>query len=106
MAVINMTVMQFKPGRWEDGVATIKTGNELIKKHGGENVATMVTMMGGPATGTVSTLWTASDYDSYGKIFNAIMNDPEVQALIASSMGADGATVSFHTYVSQTIPDV
>ena len=106
MAVINMTVLQFKPGRWEEGVASIKAGNELIRKHGGENVSAMVTMMAGPATGTVSTLWTTEDYASYGKIFNAVMNDPETQALIASSMGPDGATVSFHTYVSQTIPDV
>jgi hypothetical protein len=106
MTVIAITVLELKPGRWEDAQGVIKTGNALIKKHGGENVTTMVGMLAGPASGSVSTLWTTTDWESFGKAFNALMADPELTALMTDSMGPDGPTVGFDTYVNQTIPDL
>jgi hypothetical protein len=97
MAVIAITALDLKPGRWDDAQGVIKTGNGLIKKHGGENVTTMVAMLAGPASGRVSTLWTTPDWESFGKVFNALMAD---------SMGPDGPSVSFDTYVNQAIPDL
>jgi hypothetical protein len=106
MAIVCQTAMDIKPGRWDDAQKSLKAGNELQRKHGAENVTTMVTMLAGPNTGTVTTLWSAPDWESFGKVFNAIMADPEILALMASSTAADGPTSGWSTYVSQTIPDM
>ena len=105
MIVVQVANM-LKPGRWEEAMGVIKTGNDLVKKHGGENVATMVSMAAGPASGRVSTIWTAADWAAYGKVMNGLMADPELNELMATSMGPDGPTLGFETYVSQTIPDL
>jgi hypothetical protein len=107
MTVIAITMLQLKPGvRWQDAQATIKTGNDLIRKHGGENVTTMAAMLAGEMSGNVGTLWTAPDWARFGEVFNAIMNDSEIQALMESSTGPDGPTLGWSTYVNQTIPDL
>jgi hypothetical protein len=107
MAIVSLTAIQLKPGaRWEDAQKSIKAGNDLVRKHGGENVTAMVTMLAGEATGTVTTLWTASNWSVFGMVQNALMADPEVQALMAESTGPNGSTLGWSTYVSQTIPDM
>ena len=80
----------------------MKAGNDLVKKHGGENVTTMVTMIAGENTGTVTTLWTALDWAKFGEVQNAVMGDAAVQALMVT--GAQ--TSRWSTYVSQTIDDM
>jgi hypothetical protein len=103
MAIISLTAVHPQPGAsWEEIQKNIKAGNDLIRKHGGENVATMVTMLAGEATGTVTSIWTAPDWARFGGVQNAVMADPEVQALMATG----GKTASWSTYVSQTIPDM
>ena len=59
-----------------------------------------------PASGRVTTIWTAADWAAYGKVMNGLMADPELNELMATSMGPDGPTLGFETYVSQTIPDL
>ena len=103
MTIISLTAIHPQPGTsWEEIQKNVKAGNDLTKKHGGENVTTMVTMLAGENTGTVTTLWTASDWEKFGQVQNALMADPETQALMATG----GQTASWSTYVSQTIPDM
>jgi hypothetical protein len=104
MTVISLTALHLKPGaNWEDAQKSIKKGNDLVRKHGGENVTTMVTMAGGDATGTLTLLYTTADWTLYGHLQDALMADPEMQALMADP---NSPTSGWSTYVSQTIPDM
>jgi hypothetical protein len=104
MAVITITALHLKPGaKWEDVQKSIKKGNDLARKHGAENVTTMVGMAAGEATGTVTLLSTAADWTKYGQVQDAILADPEMQALMTDPNRPAGR---WSTYVSQTIPDM
>jgi len=104
MAVVSLTALHLKPGiSWDDAQNSLKKGNDLVRKHGGENVTAMVTMAAGPATGTVTLLYTTADWASYGKLQDALMADPEIQALMADP---NSPTAGWDTCVSQTIPDM
>ena len=49
MTVVSLTALHLKPGiNWDDAQKTLKQGNDLVRKHGGENVTAMVTMAAGP----------------------------------------------------------
>jgi hypothetical protein len=103
MTVIAMTALHQKPGAtWEDLQKAIKKGNEVVRKHGGENVTTMVAMAAGEGTGTVTTLYSAADWSKFGQVQDAIMADPELQALMADP----NSPATWSTYVFQTIPDM
>jgi hypothetical protein len=104
MAIITLTAIHPKPGSsWEDLQKQLKKGNERVRKLGGENVTTMVSMAAGPNTGTISLLSTSADWTSYGKLQDALMADPELQAMMADPKSP---VASWSTYVSQTIPDM
>jgi hypothetical protein len=104
MTVVSFTAIHPKPGaKWEDLQKTLKRGNDLARKHGAENVTTLVSMVAGTATGTVTLLSSSADWTSYGKIQDAIMADPEMQALMADP---NSPVASWDTYLSQTIPDM
>ena len=66
--------------KWEDLQKHLKKGCDLARKHGAENVTTLVTMAAGPATGTVTVLSSTADWKSYGKVQEAMMTDPEMLA--------------------------
>ena len=104
MTVVVLTAIHPKPGvKWEDFQKHLKKGCDLARKHGAENVTTMVNMAGGTATGTLSILSTSADWTSYGKNQDAVMADPEMQALMADP---NSPIARWDTYVSQTIPDM
>jgi hypothetical protein len=93
-----------KPGAsWEDIQKHLKNGADLARKHGAENVTTMVGLAAGTETGTLTMLATAADWASYGKFQDAALADPEMQAL----MGDPSSPVAkWDTYIFQTIPDL
>ena len=104
MPVVSLTAIHLKPGvSWEEAQKSIKKGNDLVRKHGGENVTAMVGMAAGPATGIVSLVYTAEDWTKYGQVQDSLMGDPEMQALMADPKGP---TTTWDTYVMQTIPDL
>ena len=104
MTVVSLTAIHAKPGAsWEHIQQAIKKGNDLVRKHGGENVTALVGMAAGPVTATVSVLSTTADWTSYGKVQDALMADPEMQALMADP---NSPVATWDTYVLQTIPDM
>jgi hypothetical protein len=104
MTVVSLTAVHAKPGAtWEDIQKHLKKGNDLVRKHGAENVTALVGMAAGPATGTLTILATSADWASYGKFQDAVWADPEMQALVADPKGP---VASWDTYVLQTIPDM
>jgi hypothetical protein len=104
MTIVTITALHPKPGAtWEDIQKQLKKGCDLARKYGAENVTTMVNLAGGPATGTLSVLSTSADWASYGKQQDAVMADPEMQALMADP---NSPIAKWDTYVSQTLPDM
>jgi hypothetical protein len=104
MTIVSFTAIHPKPGaKWEDLQKHIKRGSDLARKHGAENVTTLVSMAGGTATGTLTLLSSSADWTSYGKLQDAIMGDPEMQALMADP---NSPVARWDTYLSQTIPDM
>jgi hypothetical protein len=101
MTIVSLTAIQPKAGAdWTAIQKQISAGNEIAKRHGAENVTVMATMAGGPATGGVTILTTASDWTAYGRTQDAMWADPEMQALTANP---DSPIATWHTYVSQTL---
>jgi hypothetical protein len=104
MTIVSLTAIHPKVGAtWEAIQTQLKTGNDLVRKHGGENVTTLGVMAGGPNTGTVTLLYTAADWASYGKLQDTLMADPELQALMTDP---NSPVAGWDTYLSQTIPDL
>ena len=103
MTVVQLTTIHPNPGvKWEELHKQIKEGCDLARKHGAENVTVLVTMIGGPATNTIGVLSTAEDWERYGKIQHALLDDPQMQAVLQEG----GQIATWESYVSQTIPDM
>ena len=103
MAIVQATTIHPNPGvSWDDVQKQLKKGCDLARKHGAENVTVLVTMIGGPATNTIGVLSTAEDWTRYGKVQQALLDDPKMQAVLQEA----GEIATWETYVSQTIPDI
>jgi hypothetical protein len=103
MTVVSLVTIHPNPGvSWDEVQKQLKVANDLARKHGAENVTTLVTMIGGDATNTIGILSTAEDWAKFGQIQQALLNDPEMQAALVA--GSQLAT--WQTYVSTTIPDL
>ena len=103
MTIVSLVTIHPNPGvQWDDLQKQLKKANDLARKHGAENVTTLATMIGGDATNTIGVLSSAEDWTRFGQIQQALMNDPEMQAL----MVAASQIANWRTYVSQTIPDM
>ena len=103
MAIVQVSTIHPRPGvEWGDVQKQLKKACDLARKHGAENVTVLVTMIGGPATNTIVVLSSAEDWAKYGKVQQAFLNDPKVQAVLQEG----GQIATWETYVSQTIPDI
>jgi hypothetical protein len=84
MTIVSLVTIHPNPGvAWDDVQKQLKKANELARKHGAENVTTLVTMVGGDATNTIGILSTAEDWARFGQIQQAMMSDPEMTAVAA-----------------------
>jgi sugar phosphate isomerase/epimerase len=103
MTIISMVTIHPNPGvQWDELQKQLKKACDLARKHGAENVTVLAITVGGPQTNTIGVLSTAEDWAKYGQIQQAMMSDPETQAV----MLAGGQLATWETYVSQTIPDI
>lgn len=103
MAIVSLVTVHPNPGvGWDDVQKQLKKACDLSRKHGAENVTVLVTMLGGDATNTIGVLSSSEDWAKFGKVQEAMMTDPEMQALLVES----SQIASWQTYVSQTIPDI
>jgi hypothetical protein len=100
MTIVSMTLIRPQSGEvWGEVQKHIKNACEIVRKHGGENVTVLATVIGGPATNTFGVLSTAEDWTKFGQVEQAVMNDPEMQGLMLDA----GKVATWETYVSQTL---
>jgi hypothetical protein len=103
MTIVSLITLHPNPGvKWDDFQKQLKKGCDLARKHGAENVTVLATTIGGPATNTIGVLSTTEDWTKFGKVQQALMNDPKTQEFLVEA----GQIATWETYVSQTIPDM
>jgi hypothetical protein len=104
MTIVQLIAIHPKPGAsWEDLQKHLKKGADVTRKHGAENVTVLAGIAAGTETGTLSMLSTNADWTSYGTSLDALMADPEAQALMTDP---NSPVARWDTYVLQTIPDL
>ena len=103
MTIVSLVTIHPNPGvAWDDVQKQLKTACDIARKHGSENVTVLATMIGGAATNTIGLLSSVEDWAKFGKVQQAMMNDPAMQAAMLEA----GKIATWETYVSQTIPDM
>src|SRR6201999_194556 len=66
MTIVSLVTIHPNPGvSWDEVQKQLKIANDLARKHGAENVTTLVTMIGGDATNTIGVLSTAEDWAKF-----------------------------------------
>jgi hypothetical protein len=78
MTIVATTIVHPNPGvAWGE---QLKRASELASKHGAENVAVLVTIVGGQGTNAIGLLTTAQDWATYGKIQQSRLVNAKVWA--------------------------
>jgi hypothetical protein len=77
----------------------LKKSMEIVKKHGGENVTLLVTVIGGQRTNALTMLSTAENWTKFGKIQEAVYGDPKMQELMVEG----GKIATWEIYTAQTL---
>ena len=83
MAVMSVTVLTVKPGRYEDFLKEQEKSDALLKKAGAKNLRLVAALSAGEASGSVVAAFEADDWTAYGKVVDAffasggdaVMND-------------------------------
>jgi hypothetical protein len=101
MTIISIVTVQPKPNAAPDEVLKLLAkAADLARKAGAENVTGVTATIGGPVTGTTGLMSTTSDWTRYGQVLDALMADPELQAMLADP---NSPIASREVYAMQTI---
>jgi len=84
---------------WDELQKQLKKSIEIVKKHGGENVTLLVTLIGGQQTNALTMLVTAENWTRFGQIQEAVYGDPKMQALMRET----GKIATWEVYTAQTL---
>jgi hypothetical protein len=100
MTIVNAVAIRPRSGEvWEELQKQLKKAIAIVKKHGGENVTLLVTVIGGQQTNALTMLVTAENWTKFGQIQEAVYGDPEMQALMVES----GKIATWEIYTAQTL---
>ncbi len=103
MTVVGFTRITPKVGvNWDDFQKDLRKGMAIVRRHGGENVTLLSTIIGGDGVGTMGVLVTTETFEAYGKLQDAFWVDPEVTALLA---GPDSKVEHMETTVAVAVPE-
>jgi hypothetical protein len=84
---------------WDELQKQLKKSSEIIKKHGGENVTLLVTLIGGQQTNALTMLITSENWTKFGQVQEAVYGDPKMQELLRES----GKIATWEIYTAQTL---
>ena len=100
MTIVNAVAIHPRSGEvWDDLQKQLKKAIEIVKKHGGENVTLLVTVIGGQQTNALTMLVTAENWTKFGQIQEAVYGDPKMQALMQET----GKIATWEIYTAQTL---
>ena len=100
MTIVNAVAIHPRSGEvWDELQKQLKKAIEIVKKHGGENVTLLVTVIGGQQTNALTMLVTAENWTKFGQIQEAVYGDPKMQALMRET----GKIATWEIYTAQTL---
>jgi hypothetical protein len=100
MTSVNAVAIRPRSGEvWDELQKQLKKAIQIVKKHGGENVTLLVTVIGGQQTNALTLLVTAENWTKFGQIQEAVYGDPKMQALMVES----GKIATWEIYTAQTL---
>jgi hypothetical protein len=100
MTIVNAVRINPRSGEvWDQLQKQLKTAIQIVKKHGGENVTLLVTVIGGQQTNALTMLVTAENWTKFGQIQEKVYGDPKMQALLAET----GKIATWEIYTAQTL---
>jgi len=100
MTIVNAVAIHPRSGEvWEELQKQLKKAIQIVKKHGGENVTLLVTVIGGQQTNALTMLVTAENWTKFGQIQEAVYGDPKMQALLVET----GKIATWEIYTAQTL---
>jgi hypothetical protein len=103
MAVVQVTTLTVKPDRYQEYVDQVaRKAKAIIEKSGGKNVRLLAGLVAGEATGTMAFTVEADDFSSYGAIWDRLLADPELVALM--STGSASPTAAYQTSLWVDVP--
>jgi hypothetical protein len=100
MTIVTAVAIHPRSGEvWDELQKQLKKGIEIVKKHGGENVTLLATVIGGQQTNALTMLVTAENWTRFGQVQEAVYGDPEMQALLVET----GKIATWEIYAAQTL---
>jgi hypothetical protein len=100
MTIVNAVAIHPRSGEvWDELQKQLRKSIEIVKKHGGENVTLLVTVIGGQQTNSLTMLVTAENWTRFGQIQEAVYGDPKMQALMRET----GKITTWEIYTAQTL---
>jgi hypothetical protein len=104
MAVMNVTVIQVKPGRFEDYLALTKRSDALLTECGAKNVRLITALAAGEASGSMVSTWEADDFTEFGKVTDAFFAKGGVD-IMTETGGADSPILSWQNSTFVDVPN-
>jgi hypothetical protein len=100
--VVQTTILQVKPDRWEDLLNNARTAKPILEGYGAKNFRELVALMGGQWTGTVVTTFEFDDFAAQGAYNDKILADPEIVKLMRT--GPDSPHSGFQSSLFVDVP--
>jgi hypothetical protein len=104
MAVMSVTVLRLKPGRYDDFLKFHTQVEELWAKAGAQNQRLIAAGAAGEATGSIVATWEAEDYEKYGQVLHAFFNSGGAADLGREGRGPDSPIADFQVSTYIDIP--
>jgi hypothetical protein len=103
MAVMSVTIVTVKPGRFEDYLAMAKRSEGLLTDCGAKNVRLIVGLAAGEASGSMVTTWEADTFTEYGKVTDAFFEKGGTE-IMNENGSADSPIVSWQSSTYVDVP--
>ncbi len=104
MAVLSTTVIDVKPGRWNDFLKLMGTTHRVLDEAGAKNFRLISAIAAGPSSGTIVLIWEADDWEDYGRVSQRFFSDPAGVDLLTRSTTPEGPTESWQNSVYVDVP--
>src|SRR5690349_14608889 len=103
MAVMSVTILQVKPGRYDDYLAVTARADKMLEKAGAKNIRLIVGLTAGEASGSMVPTWEADDFTSHGKVTDAFFANGGAE-LLAELGGADSPILGWQSSTYVDVP--
>jgi hypothetical protein len=102
MAVMSVTVLTIKPGRFADYLESTKATDALLEKCGAKNLRLISGLVAGEGSGSIVATWEADDFTAFGKVTDAFFANGGVEVM----EGTGSADSPIANWQSSTFVDI